>query len=488
MRGNGKQYGKDAQMKSTLNDFFEVLATRMGKENDLSDMTYALCEANQGFRRFFIEYFFGSGCFDTTKALIEREVSSDDSRPDFLITLPDRSIYLIEVKKRDAKHHFDQYRKMLKSKNGKDQQSRLGYIASYEINKANLSEADRSAYEAICNDGQCVKVWIDFFDKLAEAARESEQLMAVSDLVEGYLAYGRATCYPERPDEGWKFDAEDLAKAFAFDRLIAGCVDELQSEKQLARYQSSYAFQPRRAKGVYVNFNAMGKNDYAFVGVDYAGENARFSVLFEDAKYWGERVCRLFDGRRGEDGIDVSEQGVRFTMMTTAALPTKDQIKRFLVTVGRRIGDVDAAESIDEDVQLGGNGSLPSLNCYRAFRNIDLEILDAIESSAHTNVGISYYNHPSSRDQLGRCGEYVVIKTDGGTWYAWIGVTDAYGLKPQLAVEVRSDWSRGLYQRLISEGWQKGRNQNGTECCFWTLQNVSEVKLVLKKLAVIKVL
>ena len=60
-------------MKSTLNDFFEVLATRMGKENDLSDMTYALCEANQGFRRFFIEYFFGSGCFDTTKALIERD-------------------------------------------------------------------------------------------------------------------------------------------------------------------------------------------------------------------------------------------------------------------------------------------------------------------------------------------------------------------------------------------------------------------------------
>ena len=66
--------------------FFKSLAKRLYHENDLSDMVYALCESNVGFRQFFINFFFKDAGLKAGKCSIEREVSWDDgSRPDFVI-------------------------------------------------------------------------------------------------------------------------------------------------------------------------------------------------------------------------------------------------------------------------------------------------------------------------------------------------------------------------------------------------------------------
>ena len=47
-----------------LTKFFTALSERARKENDLSDITYAMCEANLEFQKFFLDFFFRIWGFD----------------------------------------------------------------------------------------------------------------------------------------------------------------------------------------------------------------------------------------------------------------------------------------------------------------------------------------------------------------------------------------------------------------------------------------
>lgn len=69
-------------MDNPTSVFFQVLAERMNKENDLSDITYALCTADEKFRDFFFEF-----CFDEKISVedINREYAVKNSRPDFYL-------------------------------------------------------------------------------------------------------------------------------------------------------------------------------------------------------------------------------------------------------------------------------------------------------------------------------------------------------------------------------------------------------------------
>lgn len=57
--------------------FFEYLATRRYKENDLSDITWALCHACPDFKRIFIHFFFPDLEIDLIE-YFERETRDDD--------------------------------------------------------------------------------------------------------------------------------------------------------------------------------------------------------------------------------------------------------------------------------------------------------------------------------------------------------------------------------------------------------------------------
>lgn len=52
-------------MAVELNSFFQAIAERHQashrKENHLSDMTYALCQYDEAFKQFFLDFFFGNG-------------------------------------------------------------------------------------------------------------------------------------------------------------------------------------------------------------------------------------------------------------------------------------------------------------------------------------------------------------------------------------------------------------------------------------------
>ena len=79
--------------------FFEKLSERKYKENDLSDLTWAICYQNRAFKIFFISYCFSKE-FKTIK-YFDREFSKNKSRLDFHFFSNDFSNdkeYLIEVK------------------------------------------------------------------------------------------------------------------------------------------------------------------------------------------------------------------------------------------------------------------------------------------------------------------------------------------------------------------------------------------------------
>ena len=144
--------------QSYFSDFFLVLAERNHNENDLSDMTYALCQADNEFRRFFLKFCFDEeiDTFDLT-----REYQKESARPDFYFHDMENQERIIEVKIYDQNQHFKQYEKIFPS-------AKYAFIANYP-------------HEKIA--GWKLKTWKDFIIALEKSALYNKKLIA------GYLYY-----------------------------------------------------------------------------------------------------------------------------------------------------------------------------------------------------------------------------------------------------------------------------------------------------------
>ena len=169
-----------------LSAFFSALAERAYKENDLSDVTYALLEANNAFRQFFLDFFFSHEGLEREKVAIEREHVIGDSRLDFWIR-NGNEVYLVEVKIWDGGHHFEQYHKILGEEGSKDGRwARLGYIANYSLCNVNICEdgVRKEASETGCG----LHTWEEFAKRL-----ESDDCSG-DPFVRGYLEYLKRVC------------------------------------------------------------------------------------------------------------------------------------------------------------------------------------------------------------------------------------------------------------------------------------------------------
>ena len=124
--------------------FFEHLAERKYHENDLSDITYALCYANDEFKKFFLNYFFNAE-IDTKD--LTREYTKGNSRPDFFFHDLQGNEKLIEVKIFDGDIH-PEYKKVF------DKATRA-FIANYSLNK--------KGKDAVWH---IIKTWTDFYNEL----------------------------------------------------------------------------------------------------------------------------------------------------------------------------------------------------------------------------------------------------------------------------------------------------------------------------------
>ena len=152
--------------------FFNILAQRLYKENDLSDVTWTMCQTSPAFMELWVHFFFPGLDLSTVES-IEREIpdsNGEGSRVDFLINIVGQKPYLIEVKIWDQNHHFGQYEKAY----GVDK-DRLGYITNYP----HLQE------------GYDVKQWRDFYQCLINAKGIPEE---EAPLIASYCEYLRNVC------------------------------------------------------------------------------------------------------------------------------------------------------------------------------------------------------------------------------------------------------------------------------------------------------
>ena len=144
--------------QTNLKMFFESLAERMHNENDLSDMTYALCNANDEFRKFFLSYCFEE---DIDTRDLSREYTFENSRPDFFFHDMNNCERIIEVKIYDQNQHFMQYQR-------KYPKAKFSFIANYR-------------HEAV--DNWHIKTWKEFLSEINNSD------LVKDDIVKHYIIY-----------------------------------------------------------------------------------------------------------------------------------------------------------------------------------------------------------------------------------------------------------------------------------------------------------
>ncbi len=260
--------------------FFSAFAERAYKENDLSDVTYALLEANKAFRQFFLDFFFPNEGLSCEQVVIEREHAVEEGRPDFWIR-SEKEVYLVEVKIWDGGHHFEQYHKILKKEGSRDGRwARLGYIANYSLRDVN-----------VCKDGTNLKAsktgcglhtWKEFAKGL-----ESDDC-AGDSLVRGYLAYLKRVCpYDDFDCRVWSKDLNDFNFVKEFYSVLSTSIRSVKCKV----YPSSRVAFDRTRLGQFFEWSYNGKPVWGWLGVYYTSDGADLCVEFEDREGWGLPVC-----------------------------------------------------------------------------------------------------------------------------------------------------------------------------------------------------
>lgn len=179
--------------QNLTNTFFRQLAIRLKTENNLSDVTWAVCNSSSQFRSFFINFFFPAIEVDTTIEL-KREQSDDAGRPDFGFKFKDKQ-YFIEFKKYDQNHH-----------------SNYADIHGYDcVALISIYSLPSNLYK------YKLTRWKNFIDQLEDHLQKVEWNNEELDLVSGYIEFVRQSCGLIKY-KNMKLD--NLQSLFQFNHLI----------------------------------------------------------------------------------------------------------------------------------------------------------------------------------------------------------------------------------------------------------------------------
>lgn len=338
----------DAREHDGLSAFFSALAERAYKENDLSDVTYALLEANKAFRQFFLDFFFPQEELSGDHVAIEREHAVEEGRPDFWIR-SGNEVYLVEVKIWDGGHHFEQYCEILKKEGSKDGRwARLGYIANYSLRDVYVCEdgTNKKASEVGCG----LRTWEEFAKKLASCDCSDDLL------VRGYLDYLKRVCpYDDFKVESWPGELRDFLSVKQFCESLPRAI--LRAERCKV-YSSSRAASDRTRLGQFFEWSFNEKPVWGWLGVTYANKGAELCVEFEDREGWGRPVCEAVRQQRPsavKDGVLrlYYEGKARFV----------EAVSRFLQETLAKIERGESASGLQE----GGRAHEKDLLAMKAF-------------------------------------------------------------------------------------------------------------------------
>lgn len=280
-----------------ITKFFEALSWRAYKENDLSDVTFAMCEADPLFKQFFLDFFFGDQRLVAGSCTISREVSYDGSRPDIVIQDVQHGVYFVEVKIWDCNHHFNQYSDTLVKQCGvrkEDAHDHFGYISAYVI------QSEENSFVKMKNGGR-VKTWKDLFEAL-------ERYSYFDNIhVRAYAEYVKRVCAIDdyKVDSEWGIDVRDFMYIQSFDKKIQSVISSLDA-MGLRKYTTPRRFRSCEWMGHFFEWTYSLPKDqkekvWGWVGVRYQKQKAVLCVEFEDRPGWGKVIC---DKHRSDTRIE----------------------------------------------------------------------------------------------------------------------------------------------------------------------------------------
>lgn len=401
-----------------MKKFFTALSERAYKENDLSDVTYAMCESDICFKQFFLDFFFDKGKLDASSTSIEREHSTDWGRPDFWIRGKDGTLYIVEVKIWDGNHHFDQYYDILAGNNAlKDSLeknvcrndagiwSRLGYIANYEMATKPCK----------------VATWKGFVEKLEGENKFKDPIIAA------YVQYVRNVCpFDDFNLQDWLKDKKISTLKSAFQEIqgvansISNAITKFQEADNGKKIgfksytRSSRKFIPQYRMGSFFEFdmpnnlpNEQGQRVWGWLGVYYRNDGGVICIEFEDREGWGKPVCDKFRS-------SVKDGGLRFYLKKESL--EYDNIQEFL----KNVVSVVIGRSVDCPAGEDGAAKFKSLLAMKAFP-IMLE-QKLFGASTAIKIGDDSYKNDSYKFSLAsgsdaevpesHCGRYFELTKD----------------------------------------------------------------------------
>lgn len=247
----------------------EKLSERFQSENDISDITYTLLCADDYFKKAFLSILFKNIKIEDI-LFIQRELPEADSRPDFIIETSQEK-YLIEVKKWDKNHHFEQYRKTFPN-------YERAYITNYELGD------EKNPY---INDYKFF-TWKKIYEELFKTNSKKE-----NEVVTGYLKYLKRVCnFMEIKDMRF----ENLSNLAQFNSMVKELVNQTYGELVCQYYETKYNFGSTYS-GAY--FSLKTKNGkkviYPWFGVEY-NENTKIKMFMEFDTGW----CSILKDKKDE--------------------------------------------------------------------------------------------------------------------------------------------------------------------------------------------
>ena len=421
-------------MSTNIGAFANALSSRMWKENDLSDMTYAMCEGNMEFRQFFLDFFFRDSHLNAEDVKIFREwCTSQNNRPDFCIQdKTDKRYFFVEVKLWDGNLHYDEYCGELNHLNSEQTsiaEANLGYIAAYKIPPL----------------GECciTHTWLEFYTEL-------KKLSFLNDsAIKCYCMFLCSVAGLERADQS----DDDMKKYTTF----SGCdfiairkfMEEIETAANALKSDGIYLYTRgwrnilagvRMGRFIEISNVLEGKSAWGWIGAFYGFGNPEVCLWFEDRNGWGKFVCeKCRDAARSGSEIERDSEGLYFHMLD------KDKtVKDFIERAVEKI----RSDKIVPEKRISSNAD-KAHGFILAMRRFPLWIerkflnFESRELSIH-----SIRSDGDSEDPSNHCGRYFIVEKRGSMnkLNCWVGVLFGKGENaeddPRIEFQVMNDVGR----------------------------------------------
>ena len=447
---------------------FIALAERAHKENDLSDVTYAMCEADSKFKQFFIDFFFADAHLDAKKVTIEREHTDILGRPDFWIRTSTHELFIVEVKIGDCNQHFEQYYEILKAtntmvENDRDVWRRLGYIANYKSVKELVISGEK--VKDLC----AVATWREFVNAL-------ERYQCFDDsTIQAYVKYVRSVCPFDdySIDDRWIISIDDFRAIKKFANNVSSVIDGADGCKQ---YETVRKFCSQKWMGQYFEWKIggkgllAGKTVWGWLGVYYRSQGAVVCVEFENREGWGAEVCSLYEH-------DLSD-GRLILYAKDSNKVACDGLKTFFENVLKSImehaivSDGNSQFCTKEEMISGYSRELLAMKSLPYMLENHFLTDEFLSKMRNNGYEIVITSGKDEEEPSGHCGRYFELKENKqGTknakkYTGWIGVNynddccrvgkkdDDFGTSPAFVIDIEKEFPGGTTWQEDTWGWK----------------------------------